>query len=93
MVEKAWENSVIAALKTGDIIWISVVLAVILVVGIIAMVWAKRRFGTSDDFDRNSQIPFTLEQIRRLHQQGQISTEEYQSLKEQIIRENQPKSV
>ena len=82
----------IAAIKTGDIIWISVVLAVILVAGIVAVVWAKRRFGTSDKFDLNSQMSFTLEQIRSLHEQGQISTEEYQTMKEQIIRENQPKS-
>jgi len=80
----------LAAVNTHDIIWISIVLVALLVAGIVALIWIKRRFGAPGPPGSHNNCPFTLEQLRRMQSQGQISEQEYQNLKDQIIRQNQP---
>ena len=79
-----WENMTLAAMDPKDRLWIGVslgVLFVLIVVAFIVLLKLRNRLLSSR---RDSQLgsTFTLEQLRQLHRQGQISDEEYHNLRD-----------
>lgn len=74
------------AVDTRNVVWIGSVLGVLAVLMVVGY-WLVRRLTVSGRGEKEENTAFTLEQIRQLHQEGQLSDEEYQSLREKIIQE------
>jgi len=71
----------------GAILWTGV-LAVVIVVGCLGLLHLRRRLlGGNDDAGEG----MTLDHIRKLHAQGQLSDEEFATLKSQMIEASRPK--
>ena len=75
-----------ADIKT--LIWIGLVLGVLFILLLLGF-FLIRRFTVSSKPNETADTAFTLEQIRKLHEQGQLSDEEYKNLKEKIIQNTQ----
>ncbi|MBN1845708.1 MAG: hypothetical protein JW810_08505 [Sedimentisphaerales bacterium] len=78
----------IAEINAEDMLWIGSILALLLLGGVAAMVWVRRRFGKTLESDPTGNTPFTLEQLRLMRQEGQISEQEYQNLRTRVIEES-----
>jgi uncharacterized membrane protein len=76
------------AVDTYALIWIGVVLGVLFVILLLGF-FLIRRFTVSSKPDNATETAFTLEQIRKLHEQGRLSDEEFKNLKEKIIQKAQ----
>ena len=74
------------AVATRNVVWIGTVLGVLAVL-MVGGYWLVKRLTVSGRREKEENTAFTLEQIRQLHQEGQLSDEEYQSLREKIIQE------
>jgi len=53
----------------------------------------KKLRPAQDDPPTFGATPFTLDQIRRLHQQGQLSETEFEKLKQKILRQIHPDNL
>ena len=78
----------IAQIDAGVFIW-SVVLIVIVIALFAVVVWVRRRLSPNEDFHGEG---FTLGDLRRLHQAGKLSTDEYEKAKAGIIAATQAAS-
>ena len=76
----------IAKIDPSDILWIIVTIAVLLVVATIAMIVVKRRFS-GGSYDAPP-VAFTLEDLRKMRDNEEITEEEYTVLKDKIIQQN-----
>ncbi len=71
----------------GALVWTGV-LAVVIVIGCMALLHLRRRLlGVTDD----TADGMTLEDLRRLHTQGRLSDEEFARLKDQLISASRPR--
>ena len=61
--------------------------AILLLAGLVAIYISARKRMLAQT--KQLGPAFTLEQLRQMHQERQISEKEYKSLKEKMIRENQ----
>ena len=83
-------DTLVAAMDSRDQTWIMVslaVLAVLIVVAFIVIRSLRRRVHEpSEDSPLGS--TFSLEQLRQLHQQGTISDEEYETLRDSMFTDS-----
>ena len=77
--------SIIAAIDSDDIVWIAVSMSVLILFALAAWIFIKKVFGSPDEPPRRNQVPFTLSQLDKMLGDGEISKEEYQLLRDQII--------
>ena len=70
--------------KVSGLFWLWAILSVggLMAAGAILIVFVRKRMRSSDD--RSTDI-FTLGQLRKMHADGQISSEEYESLRDAMI--------
>lgn len=88
MVHDKMEASVIAKIDPGYIVWIGSVLGLLLLLGTVAMVIIRKRLRPGSDEDIQPGVVFSLEDLRNMHQKGQISEKEYEALRKQIIQQS-----
>ena len=73
-----------------DRLWIGVALGILFVVIVVAFIvllkFRNRLLSSRHDSQFGS--TFTLEQLRQLHRQGQISDEEYQNLRDKTFTDS-----
>ncbi|MBN1436999.1 MAG: hypothetical protein JW936_07980 [Sedimentisphaerales bacterium] len=72
----------------NSLIWIAITVAALMVLLGVAIVVFRRLFGPNRTYQDHS-TTFTLADIEKMKDQGQISAEEYEGLKAQIIQESQ----
>ena len=77
-------SSIAATNDIGPIIVWSLLLIVFLVLMFVAIMYMKK-WMTKEDEDSGSRLGFTLGDLRRLHQQGKMSDEEYEKARVQMI--------
>lgn len=63
--------------------WLGLLVVVILVGGVVAM-WIKRRFIQGDQ-DGSGRVGFTLSDLREMAEAGEISPEEFEAARSQMI--------
>jgi len=69
-----------------DVIKISLLLALLLLVGLIVLYIIRKRLSPrSQDFSDSS--TFTLQDLRQMHRDGKITEEEFNLLKEKLLKE------
>jgi len=78
--------SLLAAVDPRVLIWLAVVLGVMLAVSIIIVVVAKRRCSRRETTGPDGPA-FTLEQLKKLHQDGKVSEQEFHVLRNKLLRE------
>ena len=77
----------LAEIDIRDVIWVIAGLALILGWGVFALVVAKRKlFGSKSD--GNDDGGFTLADLRQMRDNGRISEEEYNVLRDKIIQDS-----
>jgi uncharacterized membrane protein len=69
--------------QTGSRLFFWSLLLMALVLGLFVVVWWVRRRTLNRD--RTSGAVFTLSDLRRMRESGQINTEQYEKLKENVI--------
>jgi len=79
-------NSMIAGIDSADIVWIVVALAVLMFLTLASWIIIKKKFGSPQRPYQQSQTPFTLKQLDKMLSGGEISQEEYQVLRDKIVR-------
>lgn len=67
---------------TGRLIWVSVVLVLIVVAGLVLVSQLKRRLQHSDS---PISAGFTLSDLRQMHKSGQMSDEEFERAKAKVV--------
>ena len=77
----------IADVEQKDIIWIIIAVLVLLTGAGTAMLLIRRKFRSEPSTTEKSEVPFTLDQVRQMHQQGHISEGEFERLKDKILQE------
>lgn len=71
----------LAQTDAGVFVWSAILIVVVLLLfGVV--VWLRRRLSPNEDFHGEG---FTLGDLRRLHQAGKLSTEEFEKAKSGII--------
>ncbi|MBN2212405.1 MAG: hypothetical protein JW709_13485 [Sedimentisphaerales bacterium] len=81
------EIMVLANTARQNFVWIGLSLGLLLVGGIVAFILVRSRLRNGDDHNSASDTEvFSMEQLRRLRREGNISDGEYEVLKNQIIR-------
>lgn len=71
------------AQSNGSSVFIWVVVLIVLVIGLFGIVmWLRRRLSPNEDFHGEG---FTLGDLRRLHQSGKLSDEEFDRAKAGLI--------
>ena len=65
----------------GIFVWALVIVALVLA-GFVAVTWIRRWASSADDAPAGG---FTLGELRRLHQAGQMTDEEYEKAKAMIV--------
>ena len=75
-----WAQQVSSEDLSGILIWSAVLVGLVIVLAIV-MVMAKRQTGT----DPSRSAPFTLGELRKMRDAGQISDEEFQQTRQQLI--------
>lgn len=73
----------------GNILWVVVVTAVLLAGGVVVWIVLRGRFFASSDTKQDTAPTFTIDQLRRMLSCGEISQEEYQVLRDQVIHSGQ----
>ncbi len=72
-------------------IWIGGVLGLLLIGGGLAFWFIQKKLRPGQDQPQTfGEATFTLDQIRQLHQQGQLSDEEFEALKQKTLDETNP---
>ncbi len=56
-------------------------------VAIAGIFWLRKKFGAGDESQSFKNKVFTLSQIKEMHQTGQITQLEYETLRDQIIHQ------
>jgi len=74
----------------GGILLASLGLLVLAVLGFLAVTWARNRFRVDPGSDNSA--GFSLSDLRALHKTGQISDEEFERTRAQIIAASQKAS-
>lgn len=85
-----WEYMLLTTIDPKNRLWIGVSLGILLVVILAAFIVLhilRKRLHCSH---RNARFEstFTLDQLRQLHQQGQISDQEYKTLRDRTLTDN-----
>ena len=70
------------------IIW-SLVMVALLIVGLVVVMWLKKRIKTDEEPAAVNPAGFTLADLRQLHKTGQMSNEEFERAKARIINKAQ----
>jgi len=80
----------LAAMDTKDRLWIGVSLGILFVVVVVAFIVLGKLRNRLHSSHRDTQLGsvFTLEQLRQLHRQGQISDEEYHNLRDTMFTDS-----
>ena len=82
---------ILAKISTENMIWIGGVSALLLVGGGLAFWLIRKKFRPAQDEPPTlDATPFTLDQIRQLHQQGQLSDAEFETIKQKILDQTNP---
>ena len=69
------------------LLWIMILVPLLLIIASVALLIIRRKFKSEpEDFNQNA-VPFTLDQLRQMQDQGQLSEEEFLRLKNKIIQE------
>jgi len=69
-----------------DVIKISLLLVLLLLVGFIVLYIIRKRLSpSSQDFSNSS--AFTLQDLRQMHRDGKITEEEFNLLKDKLLKE------
>ena len=74
--------------QLSSMIWIAVTLVVLLVLLGVAFIVFRWLFGPNRTYE-NHATAFTLADLEKMKDQGQITADEYKELKAQIIQESQ----
>lgn len=77
------ETGVIAAVDLMEIIWGGAALAALLLGAVVALLYVKKRFRGQGPW-QSPDSGFTLDDLRRMHRDGEISDKEYNLLKEKL---------
>ena len=81
------------AVDRRDVMEIAITLAVLLVIGfgvlLAGRIWFRR---SRDDSEEGAQVPFTIDQLRRMQSEGEISEQEYNTLHKQMVRQTRQKA-
>jgi uncharacterized membrane protein len=67
-------------------VWIMAAVMVLMGLAMVAYMLVRRFFRDSREHTATPRAAFTLEELKRLHQQGQLSDDEYAALKEKMLR-------
>lgn len=65
-------------------VWVIVALSLLFTVGLVLILIA-RRYWSSGSGESSGTTILTLDKLRQMHRQGQVSDEEFQALKDSII--------
>lgn len=71
------------ASETASILVLSGLILVLCVVGFVLIAWARKRLKSDDS--GLGPTGFTLADLRRLHKQGQITDQEYERARAQLV--------
>jgi uncharacterized membrane protein len=74
---------VIAAIDLMEIIWGVAALAALLLVAVVALLYVRKRFSGCSH-RQSPGFGFTLDDLRRMRREGEISDKEYNLLKEKL---------
>jgi len=87
-----WENMALAKMDPKDRLWIGVSLGILFVLIVAAFILLRnlRNRLHSSHPDSRFGAAFTLEQLRQMHRQGEISDEEYQNLRDTTFTDSGP---
>jgi hypothetical protein len=77
---------VIGTIKSADMIWVMAVVLVLTGLAMVAYLLVRRFFRDNREHTATPRAAFTLEELKRLHQQGQLSDDEYAVLKDKMLR-------
>jgi hypothetical protein len=83
IVVEAWHLILAEAGDTGSIIFWSLVLIVIVVAGLYVVLWVRR--WLQEDNGEPGGIGFTLGDLRALHRKGEITDEEFERARTQML--------
>ena len=85
---------ILAKISTENILWIGAALGLLLFGGGLAF-WLTKKMHrpTQEQPETIGTTPFTLDQIRQLHQQGQLSDNEFETLKQKILDQTNPDNL
>ncbi|MCP4710549.1 MAG: SHOCT domain-containing protein, partial [Planctomycetes bacterium] len=82
---------ILAKISTENMLWIGGVSALLLFGGGLAFWFIRKKLHPTEDQAQTFGVTtFTLDQIRQLHQQGQLSDDEFEKLKQKILRQTNP---
>ena len=70
------------ASSAGSIMFWSIVLVVVLILGLVVVMYVRRQITEPD---APSHIGFTLSDLRQMHKRGQMTDEEFEKAKAKII--------
>lgn len=75
---------VLAATDSVQVVWTIVALLAILFGGFVVVVLI-RRYARTMTAQTTQQEPFTLDQLRQLHQRGELSDEQYERARDRMV--------
>jgi hypothetical protein len=81
---RAWGPSIEVLVWSGILLIAAVAL-------VLAAVWLRRRMTAEDQV--GPELPFTLDELRKLHQAGDLSDQQYQRARERIIALTDPEAA
>jgi len=81
----------LAKISTENLLWIGGLLGLLLCGGGLAFWLIRKKLRPAEDEPSTlDAAPFTLDQLRRLHRQGQLSDAEFETLKQKILDQTNP---
>ncbi len=77
----------LAEIDQNNVLWIIITVPLLLMAAAVGMWLIRRKFKPDQPPPDSNDVSFTLDQLRQLHSQGQISDKEFQRLKGKILKE------
>ena len=82
---------ILAKISTENMLWIGGVLGVLLFGGGLAFWLIRKKLHPAENEPQTfGATTFTLDQLRQLHQQGQLSDAEFETLKQKVLDQTNP---